>query len=202
MMMRRWYILLGVGVLVGLLAVAAAVMARPYTLHGSVIDGDYPAPDFSLPDGRGGQFTLSEQRGSLTLIFFGYTACPDVCPTTLSAMKQASRALGKDAEKLRVVFITVDPQRDTPESAAAYAASFNPTFYGLSGSEGQLAPVWKDYGVFRALNRASPTDTVYTVDHSSQVYLVDQQGSLRLTYAFGTPVQDILADLRYLLRKG
>lgn len=175
---------------------------KPYALHGSVIQEEYAAPDFALPDGRGGEFRLSQQKGSLVLVFFGYTACPDVCPTTLSSMKRIASALGKDASRLRVVFITVDPERDTPEKSAEYAAAFNPEFYGLSGSEEQLAPIWKDYGVFRALNKKDAADTIYTVDHTSQIYLVDAAGNLRLTYSFGTPVQDIIQDLQYLLRKG
>lgn len=201
--MRRvmlWGIL---GVVLGLIAVTAVVsLAKPYSLHGSVIQEEYAAPDFALSDGQGGEFRLSEQKGSLTLIFFGYTACPDVCPTTLSSMKRLASALDEDAARIRVVFITVDPERDTPEKTAEYAAAFSPAFYGLSGSEEQLAPVWKDYGVFRALNKKSPGDTVYTVDHTSHIYLVDTAGNLRLTYSFGTPVQEIIEDVKYLLRKG
>lgn len=200
--MKRNLILAGVGLALGLGLMAAFFFLRPYQYHGSLIQEDYAAPDFALPDGDGGEFRLSEQRGDLVLIFFGYTYCPDVCPTTLSAMRQLHRALGRNAEQVKVVFITVDPERDTPAKAAEYARYFNPAFYGLSGDSEQLAGVWKDYGVFYQLNKDSPDDETYTVDHSSQVYLIDQGGNLRLTYSFGTPVEQILEDVRHLLRRG
>jgi protein SCO1/2 len=200
--MRRYGLWIGLGFLLGLLLVAGVYYVRPYTFHGSVIQEVYAAPDFRLPDGSGGEFQLSEQQGDLVLVFFGYTYCPDVCPATLSELKQVRRALGKDAERVRVVFITVDPERDTPERTALYARGFDPGFHGLSGSVEQLQPVWKDYGVFFQLNKDDPQDTTYTVDHSSHVYLVDADGNLRLTYSFGTPVQQIYEDVRYLLRRG
>jgi protein SCO1/2 len=200
--MRRNIIWIGLGLAVGLLMTGVFFITRPYTYHGSLIQEDYAAPDFSLPAAGGADFRLSEQRGDLVLIFFGYTYCPDVCPATLSSMKQLHKALGRDAERVRVVFVTVDPERDTPQKVAEYVQYFDPSFTGLSGSAEQLQPVWKDYGVYAQLNKLEPDDEVYTVDHSSQVYLVDQDGNLRLTYSFGTPVENMLADIRYLLRKG
>jgi protein SCO1/2 len=200
--MRRNLIWIGLGLALGLMAVGAFFLTRPYQYHGSLIQEDYPAPDFALPDGSGGEFRLSEERGNLVLVFFGYTFCPDVCPTTLSTMRQIHNALGRDAERVKVVFITVDPERDTPAKASEYARYFAPAFYGLSGTEDQLAPVWEDYGVYYQLNKETPEDTAYTVDHSSQVYLVDAGGNLRLTYSFGTPAEQILADVRHLLRRG
>lgn len=200
--MRRNLIYIGIGLALGVIAFGVYYFTRPYTYHGSLIQEDYTAPDFSLPDGQGGSFRLSEQRGDLVLIFFGYTSCPDVCPTTLSAMKQLHKGLGRDAQRVQVVFITVDPERDTPEKVVEYVRFFNPAFTGLSGSLQQLEGVWKDYGVFAQLNKVEPDDEVYTVDHTSQVYLVDQAGNLRLTYSFGTPVEQLLEDVRHLLRKG
>lgn len=194
-----WVVL---GVALGLLLAAGAYYFRPYQFHGSVIQEVYAAPDFELQEGEGGSFRLSDQRGNLVLIFFGYTYCPDVCPATLSELKQVRRALGDDGERVQVVFITVDPERDTPEKTAKYAKGFHPSFHGLSGTVAQLEPVWRDYGVFYQLNRDNPQDTVYTVDHSSHVYLVDAEGNLRLTYSFGTPVEQIYEDVRYLLRRG
>jgi protein SCO1/2 len=201
--MKRYLPWIGIGVLAVLLLTAAVIFTRPYAYHGSVIQQPYPAPDFTLPHGQDGQFSLSGQRGRVVLIFFGYTHCPDVCPTTLATYKQIHDRLGKDAERVAFVFITVDPARDTPEVVARYAAAFNPAFTGLSGDEQQLASVWKDYGVYHKIvtpSNGSSDRGVYTVEHSSQTYLVAPDGSLFLTYSYGAPVDDILQDLRQLLK--
>jgi protein SCO1/2 len=196
--MRKEYLLVGLGLALGLVAVMAFALAQPYHIRGSQIDPPFPAPDFTLPSQKG-DFTLSSQQGSLVLIFFGYTTCPDVCPATLSSMKEINQRLGKDAGRVKFVFITVDPGRDTVDRIGKYVSNFSPDFYGLSGSEAQLDPVWQAYGVYRSLG--DPADPNYLVEHSSQQYLIDPSGSLRVTYAFGTPVDDILSDVRYLLRQ-
>ena len=200
--MRRYVPLIGVGVLAGLLLVVllAATYTRPYTFHGSVIQDPSASPDFTLPDGPTGTFHLGSQRGKLVMIFFGYTNCQDVCPATLNELKLVRRRLGKDADRLQVVFITVDPGRDTPQKTSQYAQGFDPSFTGLSGSETQLDPVWKAYGVYHLLDKKSPTDTNYSVEHSTQIYLVDTFGNLRLTYSSDAPVDDVLQDARNLLR--
>lgn len=198
--MRRLLPLTGIFLILALLGVGAFLLTRPYTFHGSLIQEPYAAPDFSLPDGKGGEFHLASQRGRVVLLFFGFTNCPDVCPTTLADLKQVRKMLGADADKLQVVFITVDPERDTTARSSAYAAGFDPTFAGLSGSEQQLSPVWQSYGVYRKLNKTSPSDTTYEVEHSSQVYLVDESGNLRLTFSYGTPIDDIYQDVRQILK--
>ncbi len=200
--MRRYAIWIGLGVLAALLVVAAVTVTRPYNFHGSVIQQPFQAPDFSLAGAKpsGAPFKLSAQRGQVVLIFFGYTHCPDVCPTTMADFEQIHQRLGKDAGRVKFVFITVDPGRDTPQVVSQYAARFDPAFVGLSGTEQQLAPVWKAYGVYHQIDKKSPTDTNYNVEHSTQVYLVDPSGNLRLTYSYGTPVDDILQDVRHLLR--
>lgn len=192
--------------MLGLVAVIVGfTFTGPYTFRGSLIDPPVPAADFTLTDSQGSDFTLSNQSGSLVLIFFGYTTCPDVCPATLGEMKQirerllADSRLADKADSVRYVFITVDPQRDTAERMGKYLATFDPTFIGLTGSEAQLNPVWKSYGVYRAISETESA-AGYLVDHTARVYLVDQDGNLRLTYAFGTPVDDILQDVRYLLK--
>jgi protein SCO1/2 len=197
---RRYLPWFALAIIALLLVTAAVTLTRPYTFHGSIIQGDYQAPDFNLNDGKGGQFQLAQQRGKVILVFFGFTNCPDVCPTTMADFEQIHQRLGKDAEKVDFVFITVDPDRDTPQVTAQYAARFDPAFYGLSGTEQQLDPVWKAYGVYRQLDKQSPTDTSYNVEHSSQVYAVDPSGNLRLTFVYGTPVDDMLQDVRHLLK--
>jgi protein SCO1/2 len=199
-MMRRYGIWIGIVLVLALAGVGAAAALRPYTLHGSVIDPATPAPDFSLPLAQGGDFKLSDQRGKVVMVFFGFTNCMDICPGTLSQWREIVQRLGADAGKVQVVFITVDPGRDTPAVTARYAAGFDPSFVGLSGSEQQLGPVWQAYGVYHKLDKTSPTDTQYNVEHSTQMYIIDRAGNLRLTYANGTPTDDMLQDVRYLLR--
>jgi protein SCO1/2 len=204
--MVRTALWVGVGLLLGLALVAGVTLARPYTFRGSLIDPPLPAADFTLIDAQGEDFTLSEQKGSLVLVFFGYTTCPDVCPATLGEMKeirrrlQADSRLARQAETIRYVFITVDPQRDTPEQVRKYTAAFDPAFIGLSGSQAELEPVWKSYGVYRAVSDTTSA-AGYLVDHTARVYLIDQAGNLRLTYPFGTPVDDLLQDVRHLLKQ-
>jgi len=197
--MRRLGLWLGLGVVLGLVAVVAVTLTRPYTLRGSRIDPPLPAADFELAGVDGQPFRMSDQRGKITLIFFGYTTCPDICPATLSEMKQIRKRLGEDADRVSFVFITVDPQRDTPERMRDYVASFDPAIHGLTGSEAQLEPVWKAYGVYRGIQEVDSA-VGYLVDHTARVYLVDAQGNLSVTYSFGTPVDDMLLDLRYLLK--
>ena len=204
--MSRSVLWAGVGMILGLAAIFAGfTLTRPYSFRGSLIDPPVPAADFTLTDSQGIDFTLSDQTGSLVLVFFGYTTCPDVCPATLGEMKQvrqrllADSRLGDTADAVRYVFITVDPQRDTPDRMGKYTATFDPAIIGLTGTEEQLELVWKSYGVYRAI---SETDSAagYLVDHTARIYLIDQGGNLRLTYAFGTPVDDLLQDVRYLLK--
>jgi protein SCO1/2 len=139
-------------------------------------------------------------RGKAVLLFFGYTSCPDVCPTTLAELKQALERLGQEkAQQVQVVFVTVDPERDTPERVQEYVDHFNPNFIGLSGSESELVPVWQKYGVFREIVDGTSA-AGYIVNHTARVTLIDQYGNLRVSFAFETPVEDIVHDLKLLLK--
>jgi len=179
--------------------VAAETFLSVYKFRGSVIDPPVAATDFSLKDQNGQTFQISEQRGKPVLLFFGYTSCPDVCPTTLAQFKQTRARLGTLADRVRFVFITVDPQRDTPDKMSKYLNVFDPAIVGLGGTEADLQPVWKAYGVYRQIQPGSSA-TGYLVDHSARVYLIDAQGNLRVTYAFGAQADDMAQDVRYLLR--
>jgi protein SCO1/2 len=196
-------------VLGGLIVVAAVVgiwgetFSRAYTFRGSLIDPPTPAPNFTLNDQHGQPFRLSDQRGKLVLIFFGYTNCPDVCPITLAQFKQIRTQLDNQAEKVRFVFVTIDPQRDTPERMNLYLGAIDPNIVGLTGSQADLEPAWRDYGVYRQNQPlASGDDNLDAIEHSASMYLVDAQGNLRLTYPSGLTNDDLLQDIRYLLRKG
>jgi protein SCO1 len=189
-----------IGLLAGVLLIWGVAFARPYTLRGSEIDPHLPAADITLSRADGSQFTLSDSHGKITLIFFGYTYCPDICPATLADMKRVKAELGQSADGVQFVFITVDPLRDTPERIHSYAIGFDPDFIGLSGSEDDLAEVWKAYFVSRQIQDTGSA-AGYLVDHSTRVYLVDLDQNLRLTYAYGTAAADIAADIRYLLKE-
>jgi protein SCO1 len=175
----------------------------PYTFRsGAILDPPSPAPEVALNDQAGNPFRLSDQREGITLLFFGFTNCPDVCPTALADMAAARRKLGDDAAKIHVVFITVDPARDTPERMGRYVTAFDPTFTALSGTEDALQAIYKAYGV-TAIKRELPNSALgYTMDHTASVYVIDQKGQWRAMLSHGSAVDDVVSDLRYLLRTG
>ncbi len=200
-MFKRLILQLGIGLLIGLLIVAGyAWLARSYTYQGSLIDPPVPAADFSLPAGEGTIFTLAEQRGKVVLLFFGYTHCPDVCPTTLYDFQKIKARLGERADDVRFVFITVDPERDSVDALHQYVTTFDPEFIALSGDFAQLEAVWQAYGVFRQKQEVGDAGG-YTMDHTARIYVVDAQGNLRLTFPFGMAAEAMADDLIHLLRE-
>ncbi len=176
------------------------VIERPHTFTGSVIDPAVPAPEFSLLSSQGGEYRLVSSTGKFVLIFFGYTHCPDVCPTTLYEMKEIKARLKEKAEKIEFVFITVDPERDTQDQLTRYLASFDESFYGLTGTTQELEKVWKDYGVYREIQETD-NSLGYLVDHTSRLYLINSQGELMMTYLYETTLDEIVSDLNYLIKK-
>jgi len=154
--------------------------------------------DFLLTDHNGKSRTLADFKGKAVVMFFGYTHCPDVCPTTMSDMAQALELLGKDAEKVQVLFVTIDPARDTPELLAKYVPAFNPGFLGLYGDEAALAKVARDFRIFYQKNQ-DKNGQGYSVDHTAGTYVFDQSGRLRLFMSYGQGAQSIVHDLHELL---
>ena len=189
------------------LAVVALVIAlnmiffKPASFRGTAYaDPLVLAPDFTLKEANGGDFQLQANHGKIVLLFFGYTYCPDVCPTTLAELKVVMEKLNGEADKVQVVFVSVDPGRDTSEEMQKYTERFFPSFIGLSGSEEELAPIWDDYGVFReVVERTSETN--YIINHTARVTLIDQNGNMRLSYGFQTPPEDIAHDIEILLNQ-
>lgn len=170
-----------------------------YTFRGMAIEPSKPAPDFTLTDQNGQPFTLSAQKGSVVLMFFGFTACPDVCPTTLADIAAAKQQLGSNGEKIKVVLISVDPERDTPANLADYVDNYDPSFVGLTGTAEQLATVWKSYGV-TANRRDLPNSKLgYTIDHSAYIYMIDKAGNWRAILPFGVTDEDIASDAGHLV---
>lgn len=194
-------ILLAIAILLGLgLVYGVATYAMPYRYNGSTFEPPVAAPDFELIRADGQAFRLQDQRGKATLIFFGYTHCPDVCPVTLSDFRKIKAQLGDRAAHVDFVFITTDPERDTPQRIQEYLSNFDQQFIGLSGDRSELEPVWKDYGVYAAKVESNDPEN-YLVDHSAMIYVIDQQGNLRLTYLFGTDSKAIAEDVSHLLRE-
>lgn len=198
--MPRKYIYLTTGGLAALLFLLVGIwlLAPPYTFRGSLIDPPVVAADFSLSDQHGETFRLSDQRGKVVMMAFGYTHCPDVCPATLADFKRVRMLLGQQADQVQFVFVTVDPERDTPAYLARYMQAFDASFYGLSADRAVLEPVWQNYGVYQE-KQFLGSAAGYLVDHTSRIYVIDNQGHLRLTFAFGTDVNDMVQDVRYLV---
>jgi protein SCO1 len=160
---------------------------------------DY-AKDFQLTDHDGQPRSLKDFRGKLVVLFFGYTQCPDVCPTTMSELAEARKLMGKDGEKVQGLFVTVDPERDTPEVLKGYMANFDPSFLALRGTPEQLAAMAKEYKVYFK-KAEGPTPTSYTMDHSAASYVYDTQGRLRLYTRYGSGAQLLASDLKLLLNQ-
>ena len=176
--------------------------SNTYTLHGSPITSPQAAPDITLTDHNGQPFSLTAQQGRVVLIYFGYTSCPDACPTTLGRLAQVRRDLGADAARVQVVMISVDPERDTAQVLKNYVTAFDTTFLGLTGTPEELAPVMKAYGV-TAIKRLLPDSALsYSVDHSVYTYVIDPAGRLRETFGIDARAADVTSDVRYLISKG
>lgn len=173
---------------------------RPYSFHGTVINPPLPVIDFALQTADDEVFRLSEQKGKIVLLFFGYTSCPDVCLTTLAIFKQVNQRLGDDAQKVRFVMITADPDRDTPEKVTAYVAQFNSEFIGLSGNLSDLESIWKELGVF-VEKQDSGSAAGYLVSHTASVFVIDQNGNLLMMLPYGTSAIDMADDLTQLLKQ-
>jgi protein SCO1 len=157
--------------------------------------------DFRLTDHHGKTRTLADFRGKVVVMFFGYTQCPDVCPTTMMEMTAVLQQLGADAPRVQMLFVTVDPERDTRELLANYVPAFHPSFIGLYGDLETTARTAKEFRVFYQ-KQAGSTPTSYTVDHTAGSYVLDAQGRVRLFARYGDGGANLAADLRTLLNQG
>lgn len=160
---------------------------------------DY-ARDIQLPDHNGQQRSLKDFKGKVVVVFFGYTQCPDVCPTSMQEVAEVKRMLGKDGDRLQSIFVTVDPERDTAEMLKAYMGNFDPSFLALRGTPEQTAAVAKDFKIYyKKVDGKTPTS--YTMDHSAGSYIYDTQGRLRVYYRYGSGAEALAADVRTLLNE-
>lgn len=199
---RSVWVRLGVALLIIVLIAAAGYFIlsaiKPYAFHGAVLQSPKPAQDFTLTNQYGQKTSLNDYEGKVVLLYFGYTACPDVCPTTLAELKKATELLGDRSDEVQTIMITVDPERDTVEIMAEYLAHFHPGFLGLVGTPDEVAQIATYYGIYF---QKQETDSVlgYLVDHTATVMLVDQDGYLRLIFPYGTGGAEIAEDITYVL---
>ena len=190
--MNRRELFLSIGVLAILITITAYLyIDRGAALSGSVIEPPWPAPEIRLADHNGQPFSLSQQRGKVVLLYFGYVNCPDECPLTMAHLKVALDTLGDGADRAQVIMVSTDPDRDTPEALRDFMSRFDPSFLGLTGTQTELALAWKDYGV--AVEHGGET-------HSTYLYVIDPSGVVRETLLPEAEPDDIAGDIALLLK--
>ena len=197
---RALQLMTGAAAALSLLGLSGCTKAPPTFNAVDMTGADY-AKDFSLADADGKVRKLGDFKGKVVVLFFGYAQCPDVCPTTMTEMAQVKELLGKDGDKLQVLFVTVDPVRDTPTVMKAYMAAFDPGFIALIPTPDQLIAMSKDFkAYFKKVDGSTPTS--YSMDHSAAQYIYDPQGRLRLYARYGTGIAPMVADIQALLKQG
>ena len=168
--------------------------------RGSEMPEDITTKNFTLTDQNGQPFTLSKQKGQVVLMFFGYTFCPDVCPMTLSTFVEVKKGLKEQAKDVKFVYVTVDPDRDTPERLKNHLVNFDPEFIGLTGDEDILEKVYNAYGVYHDRNDVEGSEGVYFMSHTSSIFIIDRSGKWRLLFNYGTSKEDMIHDIQLLLK--
>lgn len=197
---RRTAVLRVTWAVVAGLAGCSEQASRPSFKAIDITGADY-ARDFSLPDQSGKVRTMADFRGKVVVLFFGYTQCPDVCPTSMTELAEVRRLLGPQGDKLQGLFVTVDPARDTPEVLKGYMENFDPSFLALRPNADQLPELAKRFKVyFKKVDGKTPTS--YTMDHTAGSYIYDPQGRVRLYTRYGSGAEALAADVRILLQSG
>lgn len=190
---------------VGLLLVISVLIGgcgEAYKFRGTPYDPVIPAPEITGTNLDGAAFRLADVKDKVKVVFFGYTFCPDVCPLTLANMKNVYESLTPEEQaQLAVVFITIDPERDTPDRLASYVGAFNKNFYGVQLDDTSLAQAKKDYGVYaeKRVLEASQSAADYLMDHTAFVYVIDKDNNLREIFPHDAPKADIAADVKHLI---
>jgi len=195
-----WFRLFGAFALaLSLVGLSACSEPKPAFKAVDITGADY-AKELNLPDQNGQVRKLKDFSGKLVVVFFGYTQCPDVCPTTMQELAEVKRLLGPDGDKLQAVFVTVDPERDTTELLKAYIENFDASFVALRPTQEQLPAIAKEFKIyFKRVEGKTPTS--YTMDHSAGSYTFDAQGKVRLFNRYGTGAQALADDFKLLLKK-
>lgn len=168
---------------------------------GTPIDPPRQLADFTLTNQDGKEMKLSDLRGKFILLYFGYTYCPDICPTTLADLVRVKHDLGEQASQVAFVMVSVDGERDNPEVLKQYLANFDPNFIGLMGDARTLRKLGPDYGLYFEKREVEGTSAAYFVDHSAATYLIDKEGRLRMIYGYGIPADVMSTDVRTMLEQ-
>jgi len=172
--------------------------AAKLDFKGVDITGATYARELSMPDTEGRMRSLADFKGKVVVVFFGYTQCPDVCPTTMAELAQVKKSLGADGDRVQGVFVSIDPERDTPEVLKGYMAGFDPSFVALRGSADQTAAAAREFKVFYA-KVPGKTESTYTMDHTAGSYVIDTQGRIRLFERYGAGPDALTQDVKALL---
>lgn len=183
------------------LALTACASLRPPELRGASYSNPAPPPNFTLPSTKGGDFTLNDQTGDIVLLFFGYTYCPDICPATLGTVKTALNQLAEEErQEITVVFVTIDPERDTVQRLGDYLASFNAGYIGVVPTLEDIEKLKADYGIVADKEEVQP-DGSYLMAHTGLVYVIDKAGNLRAGFFSSSTAEDMAHDLKILLKE-
>ncbi len=196
----RWLFIIGIAIGAALVTWITIPRLTPHTFHGTLLQSPDEAPDFTLKASNNQDVSLSDFRGKVVMLYFGYTFCPDVCPATLAEVATALDILGKDTDKIQFIMISVDPGRDTPEKMAEYVAHFHPDLLGVTGNSDTIAKLTTLYGVFFEKHEGTEA-TGYLVDHTATVTVIDQDGHVKLIFPFGLAGEDIAEDISYLIKR-
>jgi protein SCO1 len=211
---NRWYAVWIVAALLAVMLVLAACSSSagssptreatqqpldPAETRGMVLSDPRPAADFELIDDQGNPFRLSDHQGRVIAMFFGYTHCPDICPLTLMHMRDALEHLGEDAENALFLFVTVDPERDTPEQMHKYVARADEDVVGLTGDREELERVWEAYDII--VEKEPREDGSYLLGHSAQIWLINTDGQLAMVLPPSADGEDLAHDVRWLLEQ-
>ena len=183
----------------GVLALSACTKEEAVQFKSIDLTGADYAKSFALPDQNGKIRSLKDFAGKVVVVFFGFTQCPDVCPTSMAELAQIKKSLGPDGDKLQAIFITVDPERDTPEVLKAYMENFDPSFLALRPALDKLPEVAKDFKIYYK-KVDGKTSGSYSVDHSAGSYVFDPKGQIRLYSRYGTGPDGVTSDIRLLLK--
>jgi protein SCO1/2 len=179
--------------------ISGCTQNKPQFVGIDITGADY-GKDFALTDHNGQPRSIKDFAGKVVVLFFGYTQCPDVCPTTMAELAAAKKLLGADGDKLQGLFVSIDPERDTPQVLKAYMANFDPGFLALYTTPDKLVALAKDYKVYyKKVEGKTPTS--YSMDHSAGSYIYDTQGRLRLYSRYGSGAEAIASDIKLLLQK-
>jgi len=179
------------------LLLAACSPSKPAFNSVDITGANY-ARNFALTDAAGKKRALADFGGKVVVVFFGFAQCPDVCPTTLSDFAQVKKQLGADGDRLQVIFITVDPERDSPQVLASYVPNFDPSFIGLTGTPDEISATAREFKVFYQ-KVPGRTETSYTIDHTAGSYVFDKEGRIRLFVKHAAGIESLVADLRQLI---